>query len=105
MGPRRDVLCVRPCARAANDHQALVLIGLVRIHVASFAVLIRPLCRTSQQMARWMIMNRVSRMWLTVAVSGIAVLGVLTACSGSHENTAPRGDSMTTAPAAGLQDG
>jgi Domain of unknown function (DUF4349) len=60
-------------------------------------------------MARLMIMNRVScrlgRRWLTLALAGIAVLGVLTACSGSHENRAPQGDAMTTAPAAGMKDG
>jgi hypothetical protein len=55
-----------------------------------------------------MIMNRescrLSRSWLSMAIAGIAVLGVLTACSGSHENTAPQGG-MTTAPAAGMKDG
>ena len=34
---------------------------------------------------------RLSRSWLSMAIAGIAVLGVLTACSGSHENTAPQG--------------
>jgi hypothetical protein len=56
-----------------------------------------------------MIMNRVSSRlgpsWLTLAIAGIAVLGVLTACSVSHENTAPQGGGMTTAPAAGMKDG
>jgi hypothetical protein len=56
-----------------------------------------------------MIMNRVScrlgRRWLSLAIAGIAVLGVLTACSGSHENRAPQGGGMTTAPAAGPKDG
>jgi Domain of unknown function (DUF4349) len=33
------------------------------------------------------------------------VLGVLTACSGSHDNTALEGSGMTTAPAAGMKDG
>jgi hypothetical protein len=55
-----------------------------------------------------MIMNRescrLSRSLLSMAIAGIAVLGVLTACSGSHENTAPQGG-MTTAPAAGMKDG
>lgn len=54
-------------------------------------------------------MNRVSRRlgpsWLTLALAGIAVLGVLTACSGSHESRAPQGAGMTTAPAAGMKDG
>jgi hypothetical protein len=65
-------------------------------------------CRTSQPMARLMIMNRescrLSRSWLSMAIAGIAVLGVLTACSGMHENTAPQGG-MTTAPAAEMKDG
>jgi hypothetical protein len=56
-----------------------------------------------------MIMNRescrLSRSWLSMAIAGIAVLGVLTACSGSHENRAPQGSGMTTAPAAGMKDG
>jgi hypothetical protein len=60
-------------------------------------------------MARLMIMNRVScrlgRRSLTLAIAGIAVLGVLTACSGSHESRAPQGSGMTTAPAAGTKDG
>lgn len=43
--------------------------------------------------------------WLSLAIAGIAVLGVLAACSGSHENTAPQGSGMTTAPAAGMKDG
>jgi hypothetical protein len=55
-----------------------------------------------------MIMNResrrLSRSWLSMAIAGIAVLGVLTACSGAHENAAPQGG-MTTAPAAGMKDG
>jgi hypothetical protein len=42
---------------------------------------------------------------LSLAIAGIAVLGVLTACSGSHENMAPQGGGMTTAPAAGMKDG
>jgi hypothetical protein len=60
-------------------------------------------------MARLMIMNRVSRRlgpsWLTLAIAGMAVLGVLTACSGSHGNRAPQDAGMTTAPAAGMKDG
>jgi hypothetical protein len=56
-----------------------------------------------------MIMNRVSRSlgrrWLTLAIAGIAAFGVLTACSGLHQNTAPQGSGMTTAPAAGMKDG
>jgi len=59
-------------------------------------------------MARLMIMNRVSRRlgpsWLTLAIAGIAVLGVLTACSASPESRAPQGGG-TTAPAAGMKDG
>ena len=50
-------------------------------------------------------MNRVSRKWLTVAVSAISVWGVLTACSAAHENIAPQSGGMTTAPAAGMKDG
>jgi hypothetical protein len=42
---------------------------------------------------------------LTIAIAGIAVLGVLTACSGSHENAASQRADMTPAPAAGLKDG
>jgi hypothetical protein len=56
-----------------------------------------------------MIMNRVWRRlspsWLTLAIGGIAVLGVLTACSATHESRAPQGSGMTTAPAAGMKDG
>jgi hypothetical protein len=56
-----------------------------------------------------MIMNRescrLSRSWLSMAIAGIAVLGVLTACSGSHDNTAPQSAGMTTAPAVAMKDG
>lgn len=45
-------------------------------------------------------MNR--RLWAKV-LAGIAVLGVLTACSASHENAAPR--DSASAPAAGMKDG
>jgi hypothetical protein len=38
------------------------------------------------------------RRWLTLAMAGIAVLGVLTACSASRENAAPQGSGMATAP-------
>lgn len=48
---------------------------------------------------------RSSRSWLASAIAGIAFMGVLTACSGSHENSAPQGSGMTTAPAAGMKDG
>jgi hypothetical protein len=56
-----------------------------------------------------MIMNRMPNklnrsLWAT-ALAGIAVLGVLTACSGSHGSTAPQDSGMTTAPAAGMKDG
>jgi len=51
------------------------------------------------------VLCRLGRRWLTLAVAGIAMLGVLTACSGSHENTAPQSGGMTTAPAAGMKDG
>jgi hypothetical protein len=54
-------------------------------------------------------MSRVScklgRRWSTLAIAGISVLGVLTACSGSHDNSAPQGSGMTTAPEAGMKDG
>ena len=54
-------------------------------------------------------MNRVScrlgRRWLTLAIAGSAVLGMLTACSALHENTAPQRGDMTTAPSAGMKDG
>ena len=54
-------------------------------------------------------MSRISctlnRRWLSVAMAGIATLGILTACSGSHEATPPQAGDMTTAPAAGLKDG
>src|SRR5690349_16446664 len=53
-------------------------------------------------MARLMIMNR---RWLTLALAGIGVLGVLTACSASHDSRAPQDAGMTTAPAAGMKDG
>lgn len=46
-----------------------------------------------------------NRRWLTLVIAGIAVLGVLTACSGSHESRAPQDAGMTTAPAAGMKDG
>jgi len=49
-------------------------------------------------------MNRVSRKWLTLAVSGIAVWGVLTACSASHENSVPQSGGMTAAPGAPMKD-
>jgi uncharacterized protein DUF4349 len=42
---------------------------------------------------------------LTLAIAGIAVLGMLTACSGSHGSRAPQDAGMTTAPAAGMKDG
>jgi hypothetical protein len=45
-------------------------------------------------MASLMIMNRMpnklNRSWWATALAGIAVLGVLTACSGSNDNTAPQ---------------
>ncbi len=44
-----------------------------------------------------------NRRWLTLAIVGIAVLGILTACSGAHEN-ASRQDAGMTAPAAGMKD-
>jgi hypothetical protein len=54
-----------------------------------------------------MIMNRVccrlGRKWSMIAIAGIAVLGVLTACSASHDGGAPQ-SGMTTAPAAGMKD-
>ena len=54
-------------------------------------------------------MNRVSSRlgprWLTLGIAGIAVLGVLTACSGSHENRPAQAGDMTTAPAAAMKDG
>jgi hypothetical protein len=40
-----------------------------------------------------------------MAMAGIAVLGVLTACSGSHQNTAPQRGDVASAPAAGMKDG
>jgi hypothetical protein len=56
-----------------------------------------------------MIMNRISsrvnRKWLSVAMAGIVVLGVLTACSASRDNMAPPGGVMSSAPAAGMKDG
>jgi hypothetical protein len=42
------------------------------------------------------------RVWLVIA--GIAVVGVLSACSGVHENTVPQGTGMTAAPAAPMKD-
>jgi hypothetical protein len=51
-----------------------------------------------------MIMNRVCCKWVTLAIAGIAVLGVLSACTASHENR-PQSGGMTTAPAAGMKDG
>ena len=48
---------------------------------------------------------RVGRKWSTLAIAGIAVLGVLTACSASHDSTAPQSGGMTSAPAAGMKDG
>jgi hypothetical protein len=54
-------------------------------------------------------MNRVSSRlgprWLTFGMAGIAVLGVLTACSGSHGNTPAQAGDMTTAPAVAMKDG
>src|SRR5919107_1135263 len=59
-------------------------------------------------MARLLIMNLVSgrlgRRSLTLAIAGIAVLGVLTACSASREDAAPQGSGMATAPAPGMKD-
>jgi hypothetical protein len=56
-----------------------------------------------------MIMNRVAsrmnRSGFAVAAAGIAVLGVLTACSGSHGNTPAQAGDMTTAPAVAMKDG
>jgi hypothetical protein len=56
-------------------------------------------------MARLMIMNRVccrlGRRWSTLAIVGIAVLGVLTACSASHENRPQSGGP----PATEMKDG
>jgi uncharacterized protein DUF4349 len=54
-------------------------------------------------------MNRVSgrwgRRWLTLALAGIAMLGVLTACSGLRENAGgPQGGDVATAPATGMKD-
>ena len=49
--------------------------------------------------------GRSGRGWLSLALTGIAVLGVLTACSGPQQNTAPQSGGMTTAPAAGMKDG
>lgn len=48
---------------------------------------------------------RLGRKWSTLAIAGIAVLGVLTACSASHDSRAPQSGGMTTAPAAGMKDG
>lgn len=48
---------------------------------------------------------RLGRRWWTLALAGVALMSVLTACSGSHENTAPQGSGMTSAPAAGMKDG
>ena len=60
-------------------------------------------------MAWLVIMNRVScrlgRRWLTLAIAGIAVLGVLTACSASPENARPQGGGMATAPGPPMKDG
>ena len=54
-------------------------------------------------------MNRVSsklnRSRLVAALAGVAMLGALTACAGSQENTSPQDAQMTTAPAAGMKDG
>jgi hypothetical protein len=56
-----------------------------------------------------MIMNRMpnkgNRSWSAKVLAGAAVLAVLTACSGSHDNTTPQSAGMTTAPAAGMKDG
>jgi type IV secretory pathway VirB10-like protein len=56
-----------------------------------------------------MIMNRVpcrlGRRWMTLAIAGIAVMGVLTACSASPENARPQGGGMATAPAPPMKDG
>src|ERR1700682_188473 len=91
-------------ARARGDHQRR---RSSRVNGGGGLLLRR--CRTSQPMARLMIMNRVlSRLgprWLTVAMPGIAVLGVLTAWSGSNQNTAPQRGDITTAPAVAMKDG
>ena len=42
---------------------------------------------------------------LTLAMAGIAVFGVLTACSASHENMTRQDSGVTNAPAADLKDG
>jgi hypothetical protein len=56
-----------------------------------------------------MIMNRMpnklNRSWWATALAGIAVLGVLTACSGSHGNTPAQAGDMATAPAVAMKDG
>jgi hypothetical protein len=56
-----------------------------------------------------MIMKRISgrsrRGWLTLALASIAVLGVLTACSGARPDTAPEsGGAMTAMPTEGMKD-
>lgn len=48
---------------------------------------------------------RLGRKWSTIAIAGIAVLGVLTACSASHDSRAPQSGGTTSAPAAGMKDG
>ena len=50
-------------------------------------------------------MNRVSSRLVALGMAGVAVLGVLTACAGTYDNSAPEGAGMTTAPAAGMKDG
>jgi hypothetical protein len=51
-----------------------------------------------------MIMKRISSR-LAAALSVVAVLGALTACSGSSGNMAPQGGSAPSPPAAGMTDG
>lgn len=52
------------------------------------------------------ISGRSRRGWLTLALAGIAVLGVLTACSGARPNTAPEsGGGMTAMPTDAMKDG
>ena len=49
--------------------------------------------------------NKLNRSGWATAMAGIAVLGVLTACSGSHGNTPAQAGDMTTAPAVAMKDG
>ena len=51
------------------------------------------------------VASRLNRSGFAVAIAGIAVLGVLTACSGSHGNTPAQAGDMTTAPAVAMKDG